>query len=96
MSYLTRLPNVPDRDDVKRGMAFYEGSGRAGASLRQLPASRLLARRGKTDVQQTDRPCLRRSGLTAAAAVSQVHAPSRTTHRRRSGKPASTISKEQS
>ena len=27
MSYLTRLPNVPDRDDIKPGMAFYEGSG---------------------------------------------------------------------
>ena len=32
MSYLTRLPNVPDHDDVRAGMAFYEGSGPAGAS----------------------------------------------------------------
>jgi hypothetical protein len=31
MSYLTRLPGAPDRDDIKPGMAFYEGTGPAGA-----------------------------------------------------------------
>lgn len=30
MSYMTKLPGVPDRDDVRAGMASFQGSGPAG------------------------------------------------------------------
>jgi hypothetical protein len=32
MSIMTRLPGVPDRDDVKPGMAHFAGSGPYGAT----------------------------------------------------------------
>lgn len=32
MSYMTRLPGVPDTDDIKPGMAFYTGTGPIGAT----------------------------------------------------------------
>lgn len=30
MSYLTKLPGIPDSGDVKPGMAYYPGTGPAG------------------------------------------------------------------
>jgi hypothetical protein len=30
MSYMTKLPGVPDTDDVKPGMAYFENTGPAG------------------------------------------------------------------
>ena len=30
MSYMTRVPGYPDRDDIRPGMAHFEGTGPAG------------------------------------------------------------------
>jgi hypothetical protein len=32
MSYMTRIPGYPDRDDIRAGMASFQGSGPAGST----------------------------------------------------------------
>ena len=47
MSYMTRLPGVPDTDDVKPGMASYANTGPAGTTC-ETCAHRGYYRQGKS------------------------------------------------
>ena len=51
MSYLAKLPGMPDRDGIRPGMAFYEGSGPAGACCGNCQ-HRGYWRAGKTDFDE--------------------------------------------
>ena len=66
MSYLTRLPSVPDRDDVNEGMAFFANTGPFGQAC-ETCEHRGYWRGRKTRFNQHGRRASAKSGFAHRA-----------------------------
>ena len=73
MSYMTRLPGVPDSDDVKEGMAYFANTARTARRARRARTAATGARSKSKSTR--DRPRWRKSRFVTAAAECFIDFP---------------------